>query len=202
MNTNYVLVDYENVQPREIEDLVKPNTVVYVFLGAKQKVDSEYIVRVQAVGGKFIRIDGQSKNALDLHIAYYIGEHAKGDATFQIISKDAGYDPLIKHLRERKIKISRIKGGSKATVATNEQEKPATPKNQAKSEQSQIDKLVADLKKRTPETRPAKLSTLLNTTQNLFKPAMTSEQANDLVEKLVTKGYIKVEGTKVTYHLI
>ena len=198
MKTNYVLIDYENVQPSELEKLAKANSVIYVFLGAAQKVDSEYIVRVQAVGGKFIRVGGQSKNALDLLIAYYIGEHATSDATFQIVSEDTGYDPLIRHLRERKIEVSRIKGSSKASVATNGQKKAAAPKKTATTEQ--FDKLVADLKKRSM-ARPARLSALLNTIQNLFKPAMNAEQAKRLAEELVAKGHIKVEGAKVTYNL-
>jgi PIN domain len=47
--------------------------------------------------------------ALDFHIANYIGKlsAAHPDASFHIISKDKGFDPLIKHLQDQKISCSR-----------------------------------------------------------------------------------------------
>jgi hypothetical protein len=54
-------------------------------------------------------ISGNGPNALDFHIAYYVGEISQKDpdAYFHIISKDTGFDPLIQHLRKRGIKIHR-----------------------------------------------------------------------------------------------
>src|SRR4030065_289650 len=60
---------------------------------------------------EYIQIDGNGKNALDFHIAYYIGRLAAEipDAYFHVISKDTGFDPLIKHLKAQKIVCRRSK---------------------------------------------------------------------------------------------
>ena len=53
---------------------------------------------MQALGDRanYVEIDGSGPNALDFHIAYYIGELATADPTgsFHVISKDKGSDPI------------------------------------------------------------------------------------------------------------
>jgi hypothetical protein len=58
---------------------------------------------------EYIQIDGNGSNALDFHIAYYIGRLAvqHPDAHFHVISKDTGFDPLMNHLRRQKIRCQR-----------------------------------------------------------------------------------------------
>ena len=104
--TNYVLIDLENVQPKNLEILKNHPFKVYVFVGANQaKVTYDLASAMQEFGGnaKYIKISGNGPNALDFHIAFYVGELSKIDpeAYFHIISKDTGFDPLIKHLKER-----------------------------------------------------------------------------------------------------
>jgi hypothetical protein len=112
MRTNIVLIDSENVQPDSIERLKQDHFRVFVFVGANQKSIDKAVVRaVHALGpnGDYIEISGNGPNALDFHIAYYIGKYAveMPDAYFHIISKDKGFDPLVKHLKEQKIFCSR-----------------------------------------------------------------------------------------------
>ena len=102
MATNYVLIDFENVQPKNLEILAEHPFKVYVFVGANQtKVSFDQAAAMQAMGedAKYIKIAGNGPNALDFHIAFYIGELSMRDpmAKFNIISKDTGFDPLIKH---------------------------------------------------------------------------------------------------------
>ena len=72
---HYILIDYENVQPADLVGLETEQAFVLVFMGAQQKVGSSLIEAVQALGerGRFIRIAGNGPNALDFHIAYYLG---------------------------------------------------------------------------------------------------------------------------------
>ena len=55
---------------------------------------------MQSLGAdaEYVRIEGNGPNALDFHIAFYIGNIAAKDPDcyFHIISKDTGFDPLIK----------------------------------------------------------------------------------------------------------
>lgn len=109
---NYVLIDYENVQPKDIEALNKEHYKVIVFHGSNQaNVKFELAQAMHEMGDRadYIKIDGNGKNALDFHIAFYIGllvvENPK--SSFYIISKDTGYDPLIRHLKSKEISACR-----------------------------------------------------------------------------------------------
>lgn len=108
LKNNYVLIDYENVQPKDLAILNGHPFKVIVFVGANQeKIPFSVASALQALGSnaEYVKICGNGSNALDFHIAFYIGEIAAKDpeAYFHIVSKDTGFDPLIKHLKERKI---------------------------------------------------------------------------------------------------
>jgi hypothetical protein len=113
LKTNYVLIDFESVQPSSLDLLNHNNFKLFVFVGANEvKLPFEIADCIQRLGerAKYIKISGTGPNALDFHIAYYIGRTAATDpaAYFHIISKDAGFDPLITHLRANKIFASRV----------------------------------------------------------------------------------------------
>ena len=114
MRTNYVLIDYENVQPSALSVLEKEHFKVIVFVGASQaKVAFDVAAQLQRLGpsASYVKISGNGPNALDFHIAYYIGHlaAAEPDAYFHIISRDTGFDPLIAHLKTKKIFACRSK---------------------------------------------------------------------------------------------
>jgi len=112
MKAHYVLVDFENVQPRNLGLLKGGPFKLKVFVGASQtKVSLDLAQAVQSFGsdGEYIQITGNGSNALDFHIAYYIGvlSAREPEAIFHIISKDTGFDPLVKHLKARGIECKR-----------------------------------------------------------------------------------------------
>ena len=129
MRINYVLIDLENVKPTSFELLNYDHFRVMVFVGSNQaKVALDFADSLQRLGSKaeYIRIAGNGPNALDFHIAYYIGRLAKEDANahFHIISKDAGFDPLIKHLRTQKISAHRAKSIDDIPLVKSTKSKP------------------------------------------------------------------------------
>src|ERR1044071_6110968 len=112
MRTNIILVDYENVQPKDIGLFKDGPFKIKVFLGPHQsKVPVTLAASLQTLGGnaEYVLLETAGNNAVDFHIAYYIGVLSAEDPTayFHIISKDGGFDPLIKHLRRRKIFVQR-----------------------------------------------------------------------------------------------
>ena len=112
MPTNYVLIDFENVQPKNLEILANHTFKIFVFVGANQtKVPFDLATAMQDFGdnAKYIKISGNGQNALDFHMAFYVGQLSLQDPEgyFHIISKDTGFDPLVKHLRSKKIRIHR-----------------------------------------------------------------------------------------------
>ena len=109
---NYILVDFENVQPQSFVLPKNHEFKVIVFIGANQtKVPLELASNMQNIGSdaEYIQISGNGKNALDFHITYYLGKMLEKDPEghFHIISKDTGFNVLIKHLRDKKASVYR-----------------------------------------------------------------------------------------------
>ena len=81
MRTN-VLIDYENVQSEDLSALKQDNFRIIVFVGARQtKIPFETAVALQQLGSnaEYVKISGSGPNALDFHIAFYIGQLAEKD---------------------------------------------------------------------------------------------------------------------------
>lgn len=196
MATNYVLIDFENVQPSNLEVLKKHPFKVFVFVGANQtKVPIDLAAAMQALGesAQYVRIAGSGKNALDFHIAYYIGELAANEpsAFFHIISRDAGFDPLIKHLKSRKIKVQRERDLG---------EIPVLRMSSATSNDEKVSAIVKNLAGRG-QSKPRKVKTLSNTINSLFTENLTEQQLAALVKELEQRQYITVSNGNVSYHL-
>ena len=112
MSSNFILIDFENVQPDSLAAVEQAKFSVIVFVGASQtKVPFEIASALQQMGpnAAYVKISGNGKNALDFHIAFWIGQLSSRypSAAFHVISKDNGFDPLIAHLKERGISATR-----------------------------------------------------------------------------------------------
>jgi hypothetical protein len=194
MRTNYVLIDYENVQPSSLVGLDAEHFRVLVFVGASQnKVGFDTAAALQKLGARaeYIKIAGNGSNALDFHIAFHIGHLAAQDPTafFHIISKDSGFDPLIQHLKERKVFASR---------STDIADIPLLKAANSKTTPEKIEVVVANLQQRGA-SRPRTLKTLTSTINSLFQKQLTEEELAALLKGLQSKGIIAVNETKVTY---
>lgn len=113
MNTAYIFIDFENVQPKDLALLKGRECKVLIFVGATQtKLPTELVCTVQSLGpsAEYVRIEGSGRNALDFHIAYHLGRVASAcpDADFAVISKDTGFDPLMQHLKAAGISCRRL----------------------------------------------------------------------------------------------
>lgn len=196
MRTNFVLVDYENVQPKDIGLLQGGPFKVKVFLGPKQsKIPVALAEALQPLGSnvEYVLLETAGNNAVDFHIAYYVGVLSSEDpaAYFHIISKDSGFDPLIKHLKRRKIFAQRS-----TCIAEMPYFKPALPA----APEAQVEAAVADLRRRKA-ARPRTKKTLISTLHALFKKELSEQQISHLVAALCSRGFVKVEGAKVSYDL-
>ncbi|OZB61336.1 MAG: hypothetical protein B7X39_03315 [Lysobacterales bacterium 14-68-21] len=200
MKNNYVLIDYENVQPKSLAALRGEHVFkVYLFVGASQtKVTFEVAEAMQALGehAKYIKISGNGPNALDFHIAYYIGQLAAQDpnAFFHIISKDSGFDPLIKHLKGQKVFACRSKDVGDIPML-----KVGHVAKSGKVE-DKLALVLANLRQRGA-AKPRSVKTLVSTIGALFSKQLNEEEVSTLVEGLKDGDYINVVGTKVSYSL-
>ncbi len=196
MRTNYVLVDFENVQPKDLGLLKDGPFKVKVFLGPNQsKIPVAVATTLQSLGSnaEYVALETAGNNALDFHVAYYIGVLSTEDPTayFHIISKDSGFDPLIKHLKGKKIYAQR--STCVADIPYFKPSLPATP-------EAQIEIVVADLIRRKA-SKPRTQKTLLSTLHALFKKELSEQQLAQLFTSLCSRGVVKIDGTKVSYEL-
>ena len=196
MRTNVVLVDYENVQPKDIGLLKDGPFKVKVFLGPNQsKVPVTLAAAIQPLGGnaEYVLLDAAGNNAVDFHIAYYVGVLSSEDpgAYFHIISKDTGFDPLIRHLKGRKVFAQRS-----ACIADMPYFKPTL----TAALEAQVEAVVADLIRRKA-AKPRTKKSLISTLHALFKRELSEQQISQLFAALCARGVVKVEGTKVSYDL-
>ena len=196
MPNNYVLIDYENVHPKNLELLESSLFKVYVFVGQNQaKIPFDLADSMQLLGkdARYIKITGNGQNALDFHIAYYIGELAakEPDAYFHIISKDKGFDPLIQHLKSRKIRVQR------------EQDIGEIPLLQLSDTTSMDEKISAVVKNLggRGQSRPRKVTTLSNTINALFTKKLSSKELTAVIKELEKRKLIVVNQNNVSYKL-
>lgn len=196
MRINYVLIDFENVQPESLAGLQQDHFKVLVFVGANQtKIPFKVAQAMQAMGAKaeYVKIAGNGSNALDFHIAFYIGQLAAADPTafFHIISKDTGFDPLIAHLKAKKILAAR-----ETSIRDIPLIKTAVTKTPADRLQIVLEKL------RMPKaTKPRTLKTLASHIKSQFQKQLSDADVSDLIDAMSKSGHITVTDTKIAYNL-
>lgn len=128
----HVLVDWENVQPRDtdIRTLVPDVTDVWLFHGPNQRKVSDH----QASFGDRVtpvQIARTGKNALDFHLSFYMGYIASRhpDARFVVVSNDKGYAPMLEHATHLGFSARQVGfGGAVATATRTRTRTPAAKK--------------------------------------------------------------------------
>lgn len=200
--TNHVFVDFENVHEVDHSIIGSKATSVTLFLGAKNtKLDVALVEKLleHAASVQLVRLTSSGKNALDFTLAYYVGRAAITDPTgyFHIISKDAGFDPLIQHLKSRHILAHRHNDfGDLHFTGT---PKPVAPAPAPPSDS--MTKVLEHLRKNTTN-RPKKKTTLAGHLRSHLGKSGTEAEVTTLIESLVEAGHLSIgdKGT-VSYAL-
>ncbi|MUV12924.1 PIN domain-containing protein [Noviluteimonas gilva] len=232
MANQYLLVDFENVQPDNLGGLKPSEWRILVFLGQHQtRLELGLVQAVQAFGpnAQYIPIVGNGKDALDFHIAFYIGKVSaeQPGANFVIVSKDTGFDPLIKHLDKLGIQCKRVatipgasvklptaKPAPVAKVAKVVAKAPAkqATKQPAKQVAKQPAKKVAARKpsepprfqevverlKKMKHAAPRTLKTMHSSLAS-FNPPFDEAQIDTMLQALQAAGVLTIEGRKLVY---
>jgi len=190
----YVLVDFENVQPTAFVELSQIAFQLLIFVGQNQtKVPISIASAFQKLGPsvEYIQASGTGKNALDFHIAYYIGKLSAADpnAMFYIVSKDAGFDPLIGHLLVNRIAATRV--ADIAEIKTVEAECGS-------STDSAIHR-AREWLVTTKATLPRTKKTLTSTLAAVLKDDTPTAQIPAIIQILADEGHLRIEDSKVIY---
>ncbi len=194
---NYVLIDFENVHPKNMSMLSDDHFRIRLFLGAKQsRLDVDIVEAMHNFGpqrAKYIQITEVGKNALDFCITYYLGELVAENPRgyFHIISKDKGFDPLIAHLNSRGIHVRRHVNLMDIPIIGIARHAEIAEKAEA---------AWINLQNRGV-SKPRKEKTLKNTLKHMFKDELTDDEASRLFNKLIESKRIMVDNEKITYNL-
>jgi PIN domain len=189
-----LLVDFENVTKVDLTTIPTDVRVPFFFGASQKTVPTEFLKAALKLGDRFqpIDIEGQGKNALDFHIAFYLGEFLAADSQTEclILSKDKGFDPLVMHLRGRGFKVRRAASVADAFPAK------STPKPTPKAtEEAPWTSALNWLKTMQARTRPRKRTSLIAHLHSHFAKRIPEPDLHELVDRLVAeKKVLEVNG--------
>jgi hypothetical protein len=216
MATNYVLVDFENVQP-DLSTLAGSAYKVKVFFGAKQqegRVPFKLLDAMLALGGSVepVKVMRSGSNAVDMHIAYFIGRlvEKEPDASIHIISGDTDFDPLVEFLKASGVACKRARNIAEIarhappkSRAAPPPPKPARAVPAVRKQHS--DKLAPIIKQlHSLSGKPATRKKLAQTIANYFRQhrePLVDTAVEQIIDDLIRLKYVTQSGTKVSYHL-
>lgn len=190
-----LLIDYENIHNVDLSVIDSDKYTIKLFVGNSQnKIPFDLVQSAQGFGHhlEWIKIDGSGKNALDFHIVYFLGIFSINDpkSEYVILSKDKGFDPLIRFINKRNLKCKRI----------NSILELSTEKKKELTDTSKIEKALTNLKKIEKQKRPRKRNTLSQHINTLFGMKLSQEQLSEIVDALFIQKYITEENERITYH--
>jgi hypothetical protein len=193
---NYIFIDFENVQPSNLDSLKNFVFKVFVFVGASQtKVPIELVLSMQDLGenAKYIMIDGNGKNALDFHITFYLGQiyEKEPEGYFHIISKDTGFDILINHLKKKGVSINRYCSIAEIPVI-------GTLNCSKLGMMKKIDLIKSYLISRG-NAKPKKIISLRNTINSLCHRTLEDNELDEVINIMIKENLFSLNDNIISY---
>jgi hypothetical protein len=195
MNQKLLLVDFENVHQVDLSRL-DDNFKIIIFVGANQKsVPIELVTNAQKLGTRveWQKVDGVGSNALDFFIACQLGRVSEKSPQINciVLSKDKGFDPLLKHLNKNGLKCKRINSllelESRAATKTATEEDP---------NYKRVVELLARIEKRS---RPRKLNTLSQHISSMFQKKIAQKDIDPIIDLLFANTLISESNNIISY---
>lgn len=192
MKERILLVDFENVQKLDLSRL-QGDFQITIFVGDSQKnIPFDLVLDTQRFGEhlEWLKIEGTGSNALDFHIAYYLGKlcEQQPKAQYVILSKDKGFDPLIRHLSKNGFSCSRIN-------SLIELESP-----QRSSDDPNYKRVLELLGKIEKKARPRKRTTLSQHISSMFQKKLSEAEVDRLMDMLFMSGMISESNKVLSYN--
>jgi len=201
---NHVFVDFENVHQIDASVIGTKSVNFTLLLGAKQtKIDAGLVEKLMAHAAsvQLVRLASSGKNALDFTLAYYVGRTVSVDpaAYIHIVSKDKGFDPLVEHLRSRRIPARRHDSLATLTFAGTAKAAILASKPELAGQEEPLNRVREQLLKNVA-SRPKKKKTLLRHLKSHLGKDATDADAVGMLEKLQTAGDLQIgDKDAVTY---
>jgi len=186
-----LLVDFENVQQVDLSH-VDAATRVVIFHGASQKsVPIDLVSATQSLGKQveWVKIEGNGKNALDFHIACYLGRILEKEpgSICVVLSKDKGFDPLLKYLNRHGLTCRRIESMLERVSAPIGAVSP------------HYKRVLEVLRKSEKKSRPRKRKTLAQHIASIFQKKLSAVEVEGVIDLLFANKQISEENGAITY---
>lgn len=195
---NHVFIDCENVRPVDASVIGTESFHFTFLLGAQQlKLDVTLVEKLMAHAAtvQLIRLTASGRNALDFALAYYLGRAVMTDpsASFHIVSRDGGFEPLIEHLRSQKIRVLRHDDFASLTI-------PGRARSSSPPPEDMLTRVLGHLRKNAA-TRPKRKKTLMSHLLAVCGKTATEADVVKLIEALSQAGHLSIgDKETVTYH--
>lgn len=188
-----LLIDFENVPHLNLSKL-DDSYQVTIFVGASQKsIPIELVTEAQKLGDRVCwhRVETNGKNALDFVIAYELGRMAEQRDTKLdciILSRDKGFDPLVRHLSKNGHTCRRV--NSFLELDSSQESLLDDPKCQ---------RVIEIIRKLDKKSRPRKQKTLMQHILSLFQNKIEQQEVDRIVEALFAMDMISESNNALTY---
>jgi hypothetical protein len=188
--TNYIFIDFENVQETDFDRIANKPVKVTLVLGERHKSLSVTLVKKllkYASQVELVETKHNGKNALDMVLAQHVGETKTTDphGYFHIVSKDNDFKATIVHLKDNGTLAARYAAFCEIPVLMNAAERV-----------ERLAKTFKDKQNGRPLTRKALESQI----QATFGKVLSAEEVVHTVDGLVKKQILAFSGTgEITY---
>ncbi len=189
-----ILVDFENIQRLDFDNIDISATNIAIFVGKSQnKIPFPLVEKAQSLGDRlvWIKIAGDGKNNLDFHLAFELGrlcERMDKDVELIILSKDSGYDSLIRYVNELGIKTRRI--ANPAELSDNIKSLPSS---------NYTNHIVNNLTKIDGQKRPRTVRTLRKHIESLLRDKAGVNEIDIILEEMFIKGLLSKINNRLKY---
>jgi len=186
-----LLVDYENVQSLDLRKLPEGWRVM-VFVGSVQKsLPFDLVQSAQGLGDRlaYVKSDLVGPNALDFMIAFTLGQELarRPETPCIILSKDHGFDPLVKHLVEQGSRCRRVNSQLEL--------QPAAPLETPQD----LKRVLEVLGKSPKKARPRKRDTLAKHIANIVRTQAGDRKVGEIIDLLFRDSYVSEAAGKISY---
>ncbi len=203
--SQFYLLDLENVPAPLLAQLPSTARLVAFIRATEKRVSTDLLRTAASIKERYSQIEVESKgekNAMDFHIACEIGRILERDARNRcvIISKDTGFDPLVRHLKSKGHDVRR-----QADIVVARKVQAPIPKPPPVDKAAVLVKRVADSLARIPApSRPRTLKRLANKFGSELKAELSPQTKGaptleELLKQLIGSRVIREEGGKLIY---
>lgn len=193
-----LLVDFENVQKIDLSTLPEGFRVT-IFVGSSQvNLPFDLVQAAHSLGSRleWLKVEGRGPNALDFHIAYYLGCLLTRcpQRECSILSRDSGFDPLVRHLKKQGLCCRRIN-------SLLELEAPPQAAQPEVVFEANYKRAIELLKKLAKTARPRRRKTLMQHISNMFQndKKLSEAEVAALIDLLFAEGKVVEANQTLSY---